>query len=148
MQIPTVMRAAPFYHPFGLICFVVGLIAYGLLMEFKYLYLKLSGRITCSDSPDGVVLQWGKSKNLPIDMLGESFIWSDVLWYLNPPQNIYLKVNLLLDVPGNDFSTPKSHIHVVQLGHLWCTVILFADFIKYFTSCDAWDERQNFDGCR
>ena len=60
MQIPTVMRAAPFYHPFGLICFVVGLIAYGLLMEFKYLYLKLSGRITCSDSPDGVVLQWGK----------------------------------------------------------------------------------------
>ena len=37
MQIPTVMRAAPFYHPFGLICFVVGLIAYGLLMEFKYL---------------------------------------------------------------------------------------------------------------
>lgn len=79
MQIPTVMRAAPFYHPFGLICYVVGLIAYGLLMKFKYLYLKLSGRITCSDSPDGVVLQWGKSKNLPIDMLGESFIWSDVL---------------------------------------------------------------------
>ena len=79
-------------------------------------------------------------------MLGESFIWSELLWYLNPPQNIYLKVNPLLDVPGNDFLTPKSHIHVVQLGHLWCTVMLFADFIKYFTSCEACDERQNFEG--
>lgn len=135
------MRAAPFYHPFGLICYVVGLIAYGLLMEFKYLYLKLSGRITCSDSPDGVVLQWGKVKTFLL-ICWESHLFGQMCF------DIYLKVNLLLDVPGNDFSTPKSHIHVVQLGHLWCTVILFADFIKYFTSCDACDERQNFEGCR
>ena len=139
------MRAAPFYHPFGLICFVVGLIAYGLLMEFKYLSSLVELHAA---TPQMVLFCRGKSKNRPIDMLGESFIWSDVLWYLNPPQNIYLKVNPLLDVPGNDFSTPKSHIHVVQLGHLWCTVILFADFIKYFTSCDACHERQNFEGYR